>query len=273
MDPKNLTALVALRDIYLQQESWKEAMGVQKSILKTSRNDADNSQERTLYLGLKFEYAQSLAREGSEGSLEKAVRLGKEMIKQQREFGPAYILLGDIYQHQKRWVEAGRILGRGFRVSKSVVFLLRIEELYLKRDDRKTLLKIYRRALENNPDNTVIPFFYSRLCLKLGMLDDAMDELVEIKERRKDIAPLHGLMAEVFAQKGLLEEAVREFTITTELAGSLRLPFVCRSCQREAIEWVARCPSCDKWNTYFLEGEEGPHTGMEGESDSNTGAL
>ena len=262
MDPNNLTALMDARGVYVKGENWKEAFGVQKKILRTIKSDTNASQEKRLYLGLKYEYAQSLTREGNEGSLEKALRLCREIIKQQKEFLPAYILLGDIYQKQNRWVEAGKILGKGFHVSRSVTFLLRLEDLYLKRDDRKTLVRIYRRALENNPDNLVIPFVYSGLCLKLKMLDEAMDEIVEIKKRRKDTAALHGLMAEVLAEKGQMDKAVREFRRTVELAGSLRLPFVCRSCQRESGEWVARCPSCNQWNTYFLEGEEKPNISM-----------
>lgn len=263
MNPNNRAALTDLRDVYLQQKKWKEALSVQKKILRTIKSDSDASREKSFCLGLKYEYAQSLMLEGNERYLEKALRLCKEIIKQQKGFQPAYILLGDIYQKQRRWVDAGKILGKGFHVSRSVIFLLRLEDLYLKRDDRKTLIKIYRRTIENNPNNTIIPFFYSRLCLKLKMLDEAMDELVEIKKRRKDDAALHGLMAEVFAQKGQMEAAVREYKRNSDLAGSVRLSFICQSCQRESIEWVARCPSCNQWNTYFLEGEEKPSTGME----------
>lgn len=262
IDPNNLAALLDLRDIYVRQKNWKEALSVQKKIVNSPKTEAVDSQEKSLYLGLKYEYAQSLMEHGNEGSLEKALRLCKEIIKVQKEFQPAYVLLGDIYQKQRRWVEAGKILGRGFRVSGSVVFLFRLEDLYLKRDDRKTLLKIYRRTLENNPDNTIIALFYSRLCLKLNMLDEAMDELVEIKKRRRDTPALHGLMAEVLAQKGQFEASVREYKNTTELSGSLRLPFMCRSCHRESVEWIARCPSCNLWNTYFLEGEKTPNTDM-----------
>ncbi len=258
LDPNNRAGLTNLRDIYLQKEDWKQAVNVQKSILRVISNDVDASREKSLYLGLKYEYAQSSMLSGDNGSLEKALRLCKEIIKQQKGFQPAYLLLGDIYQKQKRWVDAGKILGKGFHVSKSVIFLLRLENLYLRRNDQKTLLKIYRRILENNPHNTVIQFFYSRLCLKLQMLDEAMDELVEIKKRQEDVAALHALMAEVLAQKGHLEDAVREYKRTSELTSSLRLPFICDSCGRESSDWIARCPSCHQWNTYFLEGEEKP---------------
>lgn len=262
-DPNDMAALKDLRDVYLHQNNGKEALGVQKHIVSIMKSETDASREKCFYLGLKYEYAQSLMQSENDGFLEKAGRLCKEIIKAQKGFQPAYVLLGDIYQKQRRWVEAGKILGKGFRVSRSVIFLLRLEDLYLKRDDPKTLLKIYRRTLENNPDSTIIPLFYSRLCLELSMLDEAMDELVEIKKRRKANAPLHGLMAEVYARKGQFEAAVREYRKTSQLAGSLQLLFVCRSCHRESIEWIGRCPSCNQWNTYFLEGEEKPDTNVQ----------
>jgi lipopolysaccharide biosynthesis regulator YciM len=256
MDPNNVVALSALRDVHLQQENWEKTLTIQKSIADTTQNTATGSQERRFYMGLKYEYAQSLTHEGNRESLEKALRLCKEIIRTDKEFQPAYVLLGDVYQKQRRWVEAGRVLGRGFHLYRSAVFLLRLEDLYLRRDDQKTLLKIYRRTMENNPDNAVIPLLYSRLCLKLNMLDEAMDELVEMSKKRDDGATLHGLMAEVLAQKGQLEAAVREYKKTSELAGFLRLSFICHSCQRESPEWVARCPSCRHWNTYSLVGED-----------------
>ncbi|NIS70172.1 MAG: DUF1049 domain-containing protein [Proteobacteria bacterium] len=256
IDPVDLEALMELRDLYRRQEKWPEALRLQERIAKVSKKDTDVLREKRFGLGLKYEYAQSLTNYGDDESLAKALKLCKEMIKDQKQFEPAYVLLGDIYQKQRHWAEAGKILGKGFRVSKSAVFLLRLESLYLKRDDSKTLLKIYRRILETNPDNRDISFLYSKLCLKLDMLDEAMDELVELKKRGNDLAVIHGLMAEVFARKGQLEEAVREYERSRELMTSPQLPFSCRFCQKQSFEWTALCPFCNEWNAYFQVGEE-----------------
>jgi lipopolysaccharide biosynthesis regulator YciM len=256
MDPGNLRALVELRDIYLREEDWVKARALQRNLMREKRNGPDIAQEKDRYLGITYECARSLPAKDKDGALEKSIRLCKEIIKQDRGFLPAYLLIGEIYQKQKRWVEAGRILGRGFRVSKHVIFLLRLEDLYLKRNDRRTLLKIHRRIIESNSGNTIFPFFYARLCLRLNMLDEAMDELVEIKDRRKHMASLHSLMAEIFARKGRPEEAVRAYKTATELAGYEKPLFVCRFCRRETTEWVARCPLCSQWNGYHLAIQE-----------------
>jgi tetratricopeptide (TPR) repeat protein len=256
MAPGNRRALIDLRNIHLREENWEKALALQRSILRDRKNGPDVAQEKDLYLGIAYERAQTLLAENHEGSIEKSIRLCKEIIKQDREFLPTYVLLGDIYQKQRRWAEAGRVLGRGFRVSKHVIFLLRLEDLYLRRDDRKTLLKIYRRTIENNPETLAFSFFYARLCLKLNMLDEAMDELVEIKERWNTMAPLHGLMAEILTSKGHLEKAVHAYRTATQLTRFGQPVFFCRFCQRKSTEWTARCPTCRQWNGYLLEVQE-----------------
>ncbi len=157
MDPGNLRALVELRDIHLREENWEKARALQRNLMREKRNGPDTAQEKDRYLGITYEYARSLPARGDDGASEKSIRLCKEMIRQDRGFLPAYLLIGEIYQKQKRWVEAGRVLGRGFRVSKHVIFLLRLEDLYLKKNDRRTLLKIHRRIIESNSGNTIFP--------------------------------------------------------------------------------------------------------------------
>jgi tetratricopeptide (TPR) repeat protein len=255
-NPNNRSALIDLRDAFLQQKKWKKALETQRNLLRIGKSDDANvSREKRLHRRLKYEYARALTLEGNEESLEKALRLCKEIIKQEKGFQPAYVLLGDIYEKQKRWVEAGRTFGRGFHVSRRAVFLLRLEDLYLKRDDSKTILKIYRRALENDPNNTVIPLLYSRLCLKLEMLEEAMDEAVEMQRRGQDTPALHGIMAEIFTHRGQLDAAVREYKKASKHAGFLKFAFVCRSCQKESTDWLGHCPACSQWNTYVLKGE------------------
>ncbi|MBW2056950.1 MAG: tetratricopeptide repeat protein [Deltaproteobacteria bacterium] len=255
-DPSNLTAWRNLREIFLDGKDWKRLMEVQKRIVSHTKNGVDLPRERRLQTGLKYEYALSLT-QGEDGKgLERAARLCKEIIKACRGFQPAYLLLGEIYQKQGRWVDAGRVLGRGFRITGGAVFLLHLEDLYLKRNDSKTLLKIYRRILENNPGRAIISLLYSRLCLKLNMLDEAMDELVEMGKRQESDPSFQGLMAEVYAQKGQAEAAVQEYRRVLELTGCLVPGFVCESCGRESRQWMGRCPSCNQWGTYRLHGEE-----------------
>jgi predicted Zn-dependent protease len=90
-----------------------------------------------------------------------------------------------------KWKDAGNVWGKGFKRFQSVVFLIRLEDLYLGRGDPNTLIRIYQRTLKMYPDNDVIAFFYAKLCLRLEMLDEALEELDSISLKRKDFPALH----------------------------------------------------------------------------------
>jgi lipopolysaccharide biosynthesis regulator YciM len=132
-----------------------------------------------------------------------------------------------------------------------------LEELYLSREDPSTLLRIYQRALQHDPDQWMIAFFYAKLCLRLEMLDEALEVIDEISLKRKDFPALHRVLAEIYLHKQDFGRAAQEFEKTFELSGSSYLSFFCTVCQRESKEWVAYCPQCHRWSTYKIgEGEK-----------------
>ena len=85
------------------------------------------------------------------------------------------------------------------------------------------------------------------------MLDEAMDELVEMKDRWESIPAYHALMGEVLVQKGRWEDGLQQFKRACSLSDAEKPTFLCRSCGETSQEWMARCPSCDHWNSYFLD--------------------
>jgi tetratricopeptide (TPR) repeat protein len=102
----------------------------------------------------------------------------------------------------------------------------------------------------------VIAFFYAKLCLRLEMLDEALEEIHEISVGHKDSPALHRLLAEIYLHKKDFSKAAQEFEKTFELSGTSYLPFVCASCKRESKEWIAYCPHCHQWSTYMIEKNE-----------------
>jgi lipopolysaccharide biosynthesis regulator YciM len=257
MDEANLKALGSLREIYLDSRRWEEAIRVQKSILKFIKGKQAEEEETLFYLGLKYEHARDLLNQGGEGNLESALKEAKEILREQKTFQPGFVLLGDIYLRMGRWASAGKVWGKSFTRFKSVIFILRLEELYLSREDPSTLLRIYQRALAKDPDHWVIGFFYAKLCLRLEMLDEALEEIDEIGLRRKDFPALHRLLAEIYLHKKDFGRAAQEFEKTFELSKTSYLPFRCTTCERESREWMAYCPQCRQWSTYTIkEGEK-----------------
>jgi tetratricopeptide (TPR) repeat protein len=257
LDETNLEAFRSLREIYLDSRRWEEAIGIQKSILKLTKGKQTEGEESLFYLGLKYEHARDILARQSKDDLENALKETKEIVRERKDFEPGFVLLGDIYLRMGRWTSAGKVWGKSFTRFKSIIFILRLEELYLSREDPSTLLRIYQRTLQHDPDQWMIAFFYAKLCLRLEMLDEALEVIDEISLRRKDFPALHRVLAEIYLHKQDFGRAAQEFEKSFELSGSSYLSFFCNVCQRESKEWVAYCPQCHRWSTYKIgEGEK-----------------
>jgi lipopolysaccharide biosynthesis regulator YciM len=256
LDEGNVKALKCLREIYRENRKWEEAIKTQKSILKLIKGKKAEEEETCFYLGLKYEYARSLVDRGGDEHLESALKEAKEIVRERKNFQPGFVLLGDIYLQKGKWASAGKVWGKSFTRFKSIIFLLRLEELYLSREDPDILFRIYQRAFKYDPDNWVIGFFYAKLCLRLEMLDEALEETNEISLRRKDFPALHRLLAEIYLHKKDFSKAAQEFEKTFELSRTSYLPFTCSTCKRESKEWTAYCPQCHQWSTYTIDKSE-----------------
>jgi len=256
LDEGDLRALKSLRQIYLDSRRWEEAIRTQRSILKFIKGKQAEEEETLFYLGLKYERARDLLNRGGEQNLENALKEAKEIIRERKVFQPGFVLLGDIYLQKGRWATAGNVWGKSFTRFKSIVFILRLEELYLSREDPSTLLRIYQRVLKHDPENWGLAFFYAKLCLRLEMLDEALEEINEISLRVKDFPALHRLLAEIYLHKKDFSRAAQEFEKTFELSGTSYLSFFCTTCERESKEWIAYCPQCHQWSTYTIKEAE-----------------
>jgi tetratricopeptide (TPR) repeat protein len=253
LDEENVKALKSLRDIYRESRRWEEAIRIQKSILKLTKGKKAEEEETCFHLGLKYEHAMELLSRAGQGDLDNALKEAKEIVRERKNFEPGFVLLGDIYHRMGRWASAGKVWGKSFTRFKSVIFLLRLEDLYLGREDPDTILRIYQRAFKYDPDNWVIAFFYAKLCLRLEMVDEALEEINEISVRQRDFPALHRLLAEIYLHKKDFGKAAQEFEKTFELSGTSYLPFFCSVCDRESREWIAYCPQCHQWSTYVIQ--------------------
>lgn len=256
LEENNLNVLRSLRKIYQEERRWEEAIRTQKSILKLIKGKQIEEEETLFLLGLKYEYAKELLHRGGKENLDEALKEVKEIIKESKTFQPGFLLLGEIYLKMGKWASAGKVWGKSFTRFKSIIFILKLEQLYLDREDPSTLIRIYQRAIKHNPENWELRFFFAKLCLRLEMLDEALEEIEEVSLRLKDFPALHRLLAEIYLHKKDFNRAAKEFEKTFELTGTAYLPFICSSCERESKEWVAFCPQCGKWSTYNIKSTE-----------------
>ncbi len=172
----------------------------------------------------------------------------KDIISEDKRFIPAYILLAEIYKKTKKLNEAGRVYGRGYSKTGHIIFLSKMEDLYIARGDPGVILKIYRRILDISPKNNLIEFLYARLCLRLEMIDEAIDMLNTLEAEGVDFKGLHKAMAEAYVHRGQMDKAVEEFRHAFP-AEHVYIPFRCDNCRAKKVEWGDFCDNCFSWNT------------------------
>jgi lipopolysaccharide biosynthesis regulator YciM len=240
----SIEAMGALRDLYISRKSWAEALEIEEKI----RKQIKTREEDLRLAGLRYENAK-------ERFLKEDPRLYDQVLKDLREltgdfkrFIPAYILSAEIYKKTGKLNDAGRVYGRGFAKTGHVIFLSRMEDLYLDKREPGVILKIYRRLLDVAPKNQVLMFLYARLCLKLEMIDEAIDILTTLLAEEKEFRGLHRAMAEAYVHRGKLAEAVREFGLIFP-ADQVYLPFYCVNCNAVKADWSDFCETCYSWNT------------------------
>jgi predicted Zn-dependent protease len=164
---------------------------------KQIRTDEENRR----FLGLQYENAKERFARQDERLYDQILKDLRQMISDNKGFIPAYILSAEIYRKLGKLNDAGRVYGRGFAKTGHVIFLRQMEDLYLGRGEPGVILKMYRRLLEVTPRNQLLMFLYARLCLKLEMIDEAIEILKTLMAEEKEFRGLHRAMAEAYIHR------------------------------------------------------------------------
>ena len=251
INESNFEALSLLRDLYITKKRWDEAYEAAKRIFKFIKTPDEN----TRLAGIRYEKACAVFQRKNPGDYDAITKELKDIISEDKRFIPAYILLADIYKKTDKLNEAGRVYGRGYSKTGHIIFLSKMEDLYIDRGDPGVILKIYRRILDISPKNNLIEFLYARLCLRLEMIDEAIDTLNTLESEGVDFKGLHKAMAEAYIHRGQMEKAVEEFKYAFP-AEHVYIPFRCDNCQSKKVEWGDFCDNCYSWNTINVRKED-----------------
>jgi lipopolysaccharide biosynthesis regulator YciM len=249
LEKDNRKALRSLRDLYIKHENWQDALDTQRKVLKTGPSANRMNAEKETLLYLRYEIArQSIL----DNNLDTAKSELKDVIRQMPEFTPARVTLGDAYVAQGRDKEAAKAWQEGYLKLGKSVFLERLEDYYIEREDPSSLLSFFRETVLERGNDLIFRLFYGKLCLRLEMVDEALEQLQAIESSGLETPQVHLLLAEAHRRRHRPEEAISEYQKALGVTNRLRLSYVCESCQTKIPEWNSRCPSCGAWGTIAL---------------------
>jgi lipopolysaccharide biosynthesis regulator YciM len=247
----NRTALERFRDFFINQGLWEKALEQQKRLLKVV-SGPQQEEERKKQLALRYELAwQNLEKNGFQNGKAERKELS-DIIKQSPDFTPARIALGDAYKAQGKIKEAAELWQEGYKATGKSVFLTRLEDLYLEKEDPSTLLTFYRSTLADKGQDLLLHFFYGKLCLRLEMVEEAIEQLSIVENAGVELPQLHLLLAEAFRRRERIDESNNEFQKALGLNQDVGLGYHCDTCGALAPAWKSRCPECGTWGSYSL---------------------
>lgn len=253
IEKDNRKALRCLRQIHITNSQWREALELQKRILKVGPGSNRLDEEKEKLLSLRYEVARQ---DMEQNELDTAKTELKSIIKEDPDFVPARVSLGDAYVKQDRPDDAVKVWKDGYLALGKSVFLSRLEDLYLDAEDPSTLLDLYKSFLDQRENDMILRLFYGKLCLRLEMVDEALEQLYAVENTGIETPQLHLLLAEAHRRRNRVEQSVEQYKKALGVDGRLRINYVCDTCSSVAAEWNSRCAGCGNWGTFSVAGRQ-----------------
>lgn len=253
IESANRKALRNLRDLKMLQGHWEDALNLQKRIIKAAQGGKRQQEEKEKQLYLRYELTQQTL---AGGEAEKVRSELESIVREDAKFAPARVSLGDAYLQLGRRDDAAKVWKEGYQELGKGVFLSRLEDLYMEAEDPSSLLSFYRSQVVERSGDLMLRLFFGKLCLRLEMIDEAMEQLQVVEGSGVEVPQLHQLLAEGYRRRHNVDEAISEYKKALGLGQRLRLPFDCEQCAERVPEWQSRCQACGAWGSYSLAGSE-----------------
>ena len=250
LDSKNGFALKKLRDYKMEAGDWERAASLQKSVIECERDGVEKDKGRSLLCGLLYEAG---AASFSKNRYEEALGHVKEVIKNDDDFLPAHILMGDILYAQSNSSGALKVWEKAMhRFPNAEPVILKLEEMFLRESAPNKILERYQREIISHPTDTNLRLLLSRLYLRLEMVDNAIEELERLQLDGIDSFYPQVLLGEAYLRRKQDGKAADLFQKALGLDREFAPPFVCSGCGHNAAAWGPRCTSCKQWNTLSM---------------------
>lgn len=257
IDLKPRTAISAyrkLRQIYMKEEKWEEALDANRRVKKLlERLAIKATKDERFNVGIKYQIGLKQFKEGEEKD---AINQFKKIIKSDPQFIPAYIELGEVYKALDQEGTAVEIWKKGFEVTNSPIFLRVLENHFLEKEQPFEAIETLKTCISKLEKDIIPRFFLGRLYYRLEMLDEALDTLKSLEDRASYAPTLHFLLGRIHERRKNFEGAVDELKKVIKQAELMKLEYVCFACQARLADWYDRCPECGEWNNIEVDMKE-----------------
>ena len=240
------------RDRALEDGKWREAERLQERISAIQVEDAEEASDQAVTLGL--EYQRALADLENDRFTE-AERLLDSVLQRESRFVPALILRGEAELLRGQTEAAIERWREGFLETGSPVFLQRIEDHFIEREQPIEAIDTLHQVI-NTSDSALLPrFFLGRLFYRLEMHDEALRALEDLAEEISTSPTFHLLLARIHHRRGDTSAAVESYLQCVREAGLAGAGFICGACHQRYSDWRDRCGECGSWGSVELNFE------------------
>jgi lipopolysaccharide biosynthesis regulator YciM len=242
-----------LRDLYIRTDRWEEAEAVQSRIRTWPGQDGGTRDVENELLGIRYQIGQQ---KRAALQLKEAISEFRRLLRKRPDFIPAYLAMGETQlesEHHRLGLETWE---KGFMATNSPIFLRRIAEFLLERDDPQQAIEIHRRVAAWADKDIIARFMLGKLYYRLEMVDDANDIFDSLREDMAHSPTLHYLLARIRQRRGDFEGAMNSYRQVLHELQFVELSYECTQCHTACKEWADRCTSCNSWGTIEVQMQE-----------------
>ncbi len=250
IDEENPKALYRKKGIYEKNKNWEMLVDTQYKILKSDIPPKEKQTGHKNLLGYKYELG---CYHLEKGDTDKAKKVLRSVIKLDKDFIAAYLALAEVYLKDGVEDEAENLLKKGYDVTSALVFLARLEDLFIAVGEPGRIIDLYQKTIQENPKDPTLQFLLAKLYYRLEMIDYAFETITGIDISTVDYPDLHVLLASIYERRTQYDKADEEFKKALNSKRPPLVPFCCSNCSYVSNEWTGRCPKCQLWNTLALD--------------------
>ena len=254
INKNSIAAWRKLRSLHMKGCHWEKALEAHRRVEKLAPPEsAHDTADRRCGLGIRSEIAAARLREGK---TREAIALLRRLLKEDVQFIPAHVHLGEALLETGQESEAVQTWYAGFEATGSPIFLTVLEEHYLRNEKPLAAIEALKRCIAYSTKDTLPRFYLGKLYFRLEMLDDSFSVLSTLEGRATYAPTLHYLLGRIHERRDHHGRAAAEYRKVIKEMELVQLEYRCRACRESLVEWAPRCASCDEWNTVEVDFRE-----------------